>query len=101
MQDQRDGNYFTNGAQTLEIQLRRAFIQAVRCADGNRKRIYAGSLDKFLGLLWVGERIAVAAFKVILFAADLAQLSFHADAGRSTGLDDAAGQCNVVLEGIV
>ena len=61
-------------------------------ADSNCQRVYTGALNELLGLLEIGERVAVAAFQIVFLAADLAELSLNRNTGGCAGVGDAAGE---------
>ena len=78
-----------------------ALVQTVCRADGNCQRVYTGALNELLGLLEIGERVAVAAFQIVFLTADLTELSLDRNTGGCAGVGDAAGEGDVVLEGVV
>ena len=101
VQYQRDGNQLADGAQTVKVQLGHALVQTVSRADGNCQRVDTGALNELLGLLGIGERVAVAAFQIVFLAANLAELSLNRNTGGCAGVGNAAGEGDVVLKGVV
>ena len=90
VQHQRHGNDFADLAQAVDVQLRGSLVNAVCGADSNSQRIHTSALYELSSFGRNGVAIAIAAVQIIFLAADLAQLSFHRNAGcmaaRTTSL---------------
>ena len=101
MEHERDGYDLADLAQSVKIQFRDAFVDAVSCTDGNCQGGNACALCEFLCLLWICVRILISAVQVVFFSADFSELSLNADAGRSACCRNAACEGDVILEGLV
>ena len=101
MQHQRNRNDLADLAQAVDVQLRGSLVNAVCSADSNSQRIHTGALHELSCFGRNSVAIAIAAVQIIFLAADLAQLSFHRDAGCMAGTNNFLGDLDVFLENMV
>ena len=101
MQHQRNRNDLADLAQAVDVQLRGSLVNAVCSAVSNSQRIHTGALYELSSFGRNGVAIAIAAVQIIFLAADLAQLSFHRDAGCMAGTNNFLGDLDVFLENMV
>ena len=88
-------NGLADGRQTAEIEMRRALVEAVRVADGNRQNIDAGTRDEFTRLLRIGHRLG----DVHKAGAERAKLALDGGAVFMPDLNGLAGVCHILLKG--